>query len=36
VSSGLTSVAASSASNVWAVGSNHVVPNDLTLALHCT
>lgn len=36
VSSGLTSVAASSASNVWAVGTYHVVPNDLTLALHCT
>jgi len=36
VSSGLTSVAASSASNVWAVGSYHVVPNDLTLGLHCT
>jgi hypothetical protein len=36
VSSGLTSVAASSARNVWAVGSYHVVPNDLTLALHCT
>ena len=36
VSSGLTSVAASSASNVWAVGSYHVVPNDLTLVLHCT
>jgi hypothetical protein len=36
VSSGLSSVAASSASNVWAVGSYHVVPNDLALALHCT
>jgi hypothetical protein len=36
VSSGLTSVAASSARNVWALGSYHVVPNDLTLALHCT
>ena len=35
-SSGLTSVAASSAGNIWAVGSYHVVPNDLTLALHCT
>ena len=29
-------MAASSASNVWAVGTYHVVPNDLTLALHCT
>jgi len=36
VSRSLTSVAASSASNVWAVGSYHVVPNDLTFALHCT
>jgi len=36
VSRSLTSVAASSASNVWAVGSYHVVPSDLALALHCT
>jgi hypothetical protein len=36
VSSGLTNVAATSASNVWAVGSYHVVPHDLTLAVHCT
>jgi hypothetical protein len=36
VSRELTSVAASSASNVWAVGSYHVVPSDLALALHCT
>jgi hypothetical protein len=36
VSRELTSVAASSASNVWAVGSYHVVPHDLALAVHCT
>jgi hypothetical protein len=36
VSSGFTNVAATSASNVWAVGSYHVVPHDLTLAVHCT
>jgi hypothetical protein len=36
VSSDLAAVAASSASNVWAVGSYHATPNDLTLTLHCT
>lgn len=35
VSSDLAAVAASSASNVWAVGSYHATPNDLTLTLHC-
>ena len=34
-SSDLEAVAASSPSNVWAVGSYHATPSDLTLALHC-
>lgn len=32
----LSAVTAVSSRDAWAVGSYHVVPNDLTLALHCT